>query len=232
MPTVPHTTPAPRRALLRPALAARQDGRACRPEFDQARLHYYAAPMSADFAGAVLGLEKQFKRWDDITREFARLARRFELQGKAAEGQGRNVTAGDAYFAASVMFSAAQWPIFENTDLNLALERKKTDCYLAYAQRADHHVGAVKVPYGDTTVPGWFHLPPGWAEGAKLPCLVMVSGRDAFEELQIGASTDRFLRRGFAVLMLDGPGQGSCLPRGIWYDPDRYGEAQSCSAWT
>lgn len=194
------------------------------PEFDQSRLHYYAAPMSADFAGAVLGLAVQIKRWDDMTREFARLARRFELQAIAAVGQGHDVTAGDAYFAASIMFGAAQWPIFANTDLNLALERKKTECYLAYAKRADHRVEAVEVPYGDVTVPGLFHLPPGFETGQKLPCVVMVSGMDAFKELQIGASADRFLRRGLAVLMLDGPGQGTCLPRGIWYEPDRYGE--------
>lgn len=194
------------------------------PEFDQSRLHYYSAPMSPDLAGAVMGLAGQIKRWDDMTREFARTARRFELQAIAAQAQGHAVTASDGFFAASVMFGAAQWPIFENTDLNHALERKKTECYQAYIPAADHRIEAVEVPYGDTTVPGWFHLPPGYIEGTKLPCLVMVSGMDAFKELQIGASADRFLRRGFAVLMLDGPGQGTCLTRGIWYDPDRFGE--------
>ena len=58
----------------------------------------------------------------------------------------------------------------------------------------------------------------------------MVSGMDAFKELQIGASADRFLRRGFACLMIDGPGQGTSLTREIWYEPDRYGEVGT-SAW-
>jgi dienelactone hydrolase len=194
------------------------------PEFDQSRLHYYAAPMSADWAGGVMGLAGQIKRWDDLTREFTRLARRYELQATAAEKQGHHVTASDGFFAASVMYGAAQWPIFENTDLNHAPERKKTECYQAYIPHADHRIEAVEVPYGDTTVPGWFHLPPGYRDGERLPCLVMVSGMDAFKELQIGGQADRFLRRGFAVLMLDGPGQGTCLTRGIWYDPDRQGE--------
>ncbi len=194
------------------------------PEFDQSRLHYYAAPMSPDFAPAVLGLAGQIKRFDDMTREFARLARRFELQAGAALASGHTVTAGDGFFAASVMYGAAQWPIFATTELNLALEEKKTDCFAQYARFADHRVEAVEVPYGDATVPGWFHLPPGHDGETKLPCLVMVSGMDAFKELQIGAAADRFLRRGFALLMLDGPGQGTCLTRGISYDPDRYGE--------
>ena len=171
-----------------------------------------------------MGLTHQIKRWDDLTREFTRLARRYELQAMAAEKQGHHVTASDGFFAASVMYGAAQWPIFENTDLNLALERKKIECYQAYIPHADHRIEAVEVPYGDTTVPGWFHLPPGYEKGERLPCLVMISGMDAFKELQIGGSADRFLRRGFAVLMIDGPGQGSCLPRGVWYDPDRQGE--------
>ena len=224
MPTVPFTTQARVGRFKEQRWLLDKIVELAGPEFDQSRLHYYSAPMSPDWAGAVMGLAGQIKRWDDLTREFARLARRYELQAAAAEKQGHHVTASDGFFAASVMYGAAQWPIFENTDLNHALERKKIECYQAYIPHADHRIEAVEVPFGDVTVPGWFHLPPGYADGDKLPCLVMVSGMDAFKELQIGGQADRFLRRGFAVLMLDGPGQGSCLPRGIWYDPDRQGE--------
>ena len=193
------------------------------PEFDQSRLQYYAAPMDVDHRGPVMGLKPLIKRWDDLTREFARLARRYELQARAALAQGHEVTAGDGFFSASVMYGAAQWPIFDNTELNLTLEKKKTDCFAEFTKFADHQIEAVEIPYGDRTLAGLFHLPPGYA-GGKLPCLVMVSGMDAFKELQINASADRFLRRGFACLMLDGPGQGTSLTRKVWYDPDRYGE--------
>ncbi len=57
-----------------------------------------------------------------------------------------------------------------------------------------------------------------------LPCVVAVSGMDAFKELTVLASRDRFLARGMAVLSVDGPGQGSCLVRRIYYDPASYGE--------
>ncbi len=193
------------------------------PEFDQSRLQYYAAPMSPDHRGPVLGLNALIHRWDDLTREFARLARRYELQAEAALAQGHGITAGDGFFAAAVMYGAAQWPLFENTDLNRTLERKKTECFQRFIPFADHRIEAVEIPYAGRTVPGYLHFPPGYAGGA-LPCLVMVSGMDAFKELQINASADRFLRRGFACLMLDGPGQGTSLSREIWYDPDRYGE--------
>ncbi|MGI9147225.1 MAG: alpha/beta hydrolase family protein [Chloroflexota bacterium] len=179
--------------------------------------------MSADHRGPVMGLKALIHRWDDMTREFARLARRYELQARASLAQGHEVTAGDGFFSASVMYGAAQRPIFSNTDLNLALERKKTDCFAEFAKFADHRIQAVEIPCGDQTLAGLFHLPPGYT-GGRLPCLVMVSGMDAFKELQINASADRFLRRRFACLMLDGPGQGTSLAREVWYDPDRYGE--------
>ena len=199
------------------------------PEFDQSRLQYYSAPMSPDHRGPVLGLKALIHRWEDLTREFSRLARRYELQGRAALAQGHEVTAGDDFFSASVMYGAAQWPIFANTELNLALEQKKTECFLQFAKGADHRIEAVEIPYGEQSLAAFLHFPPGY-EGGKLPCLVMVSGMDAYKELQINASADRFLRRGFCCLMLDGPGQGTSLTREIWYEPERYGEVGQ-SAW-
>ncbi len=223
MPTVPFTTQARVERFRDQRWLIDKVVELAGPEFDQTRLHYYSAPMSPDWAGPVMGLKAVIKRWDDLAREFSRLARRYELQAKAAEAQGRHVTASDGFFAASVMYGAAQWPIFENTDLNLALERKKTECYAAYIPHADHRIDAVEVSFGETTVPALFHLPPGHREGDRHPCLVMISGMDAFKELQINSSADRFLRRGFAVLILDGPGQGTSLTRRVWYDPDRQG---------
>lgn len=194
------------------------------PEFDQARLQYWSAPMSADLRGSVMGLKALVHRWDDLTRECARLARRYELHGLAARKQGHDITASDNYFSASVMYAAAQWPLFENTALNLTLEKKKNECYAEYMNGADHKIQAVEIPYGDETLPAYFHLPQGYTDG-EVPCVVMQTGMDASKEIQVNSSADRFLRRGMAVLMMDGPGSGSSLCREIWYEPDRYGEA-------
>ncbi len=193
------------------------------PEFDQSRLQYLSAPLSPDHRGPVMGLQALVKRWDDIAPEFAGVARRFEVQARAAAVQGHDVSAGDAFFAASVMYGGAQWPIFADTDLLQALERKKTECFLEYAKRADHHVEPVEVPYQGKSLAAHLHLPSGY-DGGRLPCLVMIQGMDAFKELTICSSGDRFLRRGFACLVVDGPGQGTSLTRGVWYDPDTYGE--------
>ena len=192
------------------------------PEFDQSRLQYLSAPMDPDHKGAVVGLQNSIKRWDDIAPEFSGLARRFELQARSALARGHDVSASDGFFAASVMYGGAQWPIFANTDLNQALERKKNDCFREYARNADHRVEAVEIPYAGKSLAAYFHLPSGYTGGA-LPCLVMIEGMDAFKELAVFGAGDRFLRRSFACLVIDGPGQGSSLTREIWYDPARYG---------
>lgn len=193
------------------------------PEFDQSRLQYLSAPLSPDHKGPVMALQNLVKRWDDIAPEFAGVARRFEIQARAAAVQEHEVSAGDAFFAASVMYGGAQWPIFAATDLLHALERKKTDCFLEYAKRADHPIEPIEIPYQGKSLSAYLHLPPGYS-GGRLPCLVMIEGMDAAKELAICASGDRFLRRGFACLVIDGPGQGTSLTRGIRYEPEIYGE--------
>jgi cephalosporin-C deacetylase-like acetyl esterase len=195
------------------------------PEWDQDRLHYLSAPVSADHKGAILGLQGSIRKLDDFTREMVRLARHFECRGDAQRRAGHLTSASDDYFAAAILYGGAQWPIFANTELNVVLEQKKTDCYSAYTCDADHHVQPVEVPYDGRALAGWYHRPAGYAGAAgSLPCVVMLSGMDGFKEMNVFASADRYLRRGMAVLSLDGPGQGSSLVREIWYEPDRFGE--------
>ncbi len=196
------------------------------PGWDQGRLEYYSAPCGPEQRAAFLALRSTISKFDDFSREFIRVARFFEGRGHSHIEQGHDVSAREDLFAAAIAFGAAQWPIYFGSELNDGLETKKVDCYLKFAQRADHHIEAVEIPYGDRTIPGFLHLPPGVAAGtdADLACVVMVSGMDAFKELTVLASGDRYLSRGIAVLAIDGPGQGSCLPRGIFYDPRTYGE--------
>ena len=156
MPTVPFTTQARVQRFKDQRWLIDKIVELAGPEFDQTRLHYYAAPMSSDWAGGVMGLAGQIKRYDDMPREFARLARRYELQAMAADSQGHHVTASDGFFAASVMYGAAQWPIFENTDLNYALERKKTECYQAAPTERSGGIGA----HGPDAAPATSGAPP------------------------------------------------------------------------
>ncbi len=198
------------------------------PEWDQGRLHYWAEMCSRDHSGPILGLKAMIKKYDDMTRELTALARRFELRAKQGLKEGHPITASDDFFAAAILYCAAQWPIFENTALNLALEKKKVECYLGYARLADHKIEPVEIPYRGRSLKGYFHLPPGHT-GGRLPALLMINGMDGTKETSMAASADRFLRRGFACLCLDVPGQGSSLTGEVWYDPDTFGEVGTAS---
>ena len=179
--------------------------------------------MSPEYRGAVLELSGRIKRFDDFAPEFAAVARRFELQALSAAEAGHDATASDAFFAASLMYGGAQWSIFDNTELNQALEMKKISCYSSYTTAADHRIEAVEIPFGDTSLPAYLHLPPVHT-GCTLPVVVMIHGMDVFKEAALAGTGDRFLRRGMACLVIDGPGQGSSLLREIWYDPTTYGQ--------
>lgn len=88
---------------------------------------------------------------------------------------------------------------------------------------SDRQIERIEIPYMGKLVPGYLHLPPGYRDG-KIPCALVISGMDGFKEISVAMDGDRFLNRGFAVLAVDGPGQGECLTREIWYDPQTYGQ--------
>src|SRR5262249_60680168 len=115
------------------------------------------------------GIRTRVQRFDDIAREFIRAAERRERMAVAAEAAGHGVTAGENFYIASVLYGAAQWPIFENSAENLRLNGKKLECYGRYTERADHRIERVEIPVGDARPPGWLHLPSHYATGAVTP---------------------------------------------------------------
>lgn len=56
------------------------------------------------------------------------------------------MTAGASFFSAFMMYGAAQWLLFANTEHNLTLECKKTDSYGEFTKFADRRIEAVETP--------------------------------------------------------------------------------------
>lgn len=193
------------------------------PEWDQRRIAYYAGACGSDCQGDFIGLRKSIRKFDDLARELSTSARRRELRAREATERDHDAAARESFFTAAILYGAAQWSIFENTPFNLLLERKKTECYQAFVPLAGRRVERIEVPFADGSAPAYLHFPPGH-DGSPLPCVLFVSGMDGFKEFSVAMDGDRYLTRGFAVLAVDGPGQGECLTRGVWYEPERYGE--------
>ena|GEM_PF-88176 len=185
-------------------------------EWDQARVAYTLGPCGPDATGDFNGVRSRVRKFNDISREYARAAVRREKLARQFEAEGHTLSARECYFIAALLYGSAQWPIYENTRENLALNEKKVSCYSKYIQYADHEIRKVEVPFGGSgkSLPGYLHMPVKRVSG-RIPTVWAISGMDSFKELSVALYGDKLLERGIAVLALEGPGQGECCVRDI-----------------
>jgi dienelactone hydrolase len=190
-------------------------------DWDQPRSLYISAPCGVEANADFAGIRERVKKMADIGPAFEAVARRREAKAKAAEDAGLTVTARDNYFMAALHWGAAQWPYDQNDETNIAFNQKKRECYGKYAGLADHHVEAVWIPFKDTAIPGWFHLPPNY-KGGRVPVVVSIPGMDSYKETGVALYGDKFLNRGMAVLAIDGPGQYEAPILGLFYSTEAW----------
>ena len=196
-------------------------------EWDQGRIAYTLGPCGPDATADFNTVRSRVRRFNDISREYARAAMRREKMARQFEDEGRTVTARENYFIAALLYGSAQWPIYENTRENIALNDKKISCYQKYLQYADHQARRVEIPFGAKSLPGYLHLPANPPAGRRLPCVVSIGGMDGFKEVSCALYGDKLRERGIATLAVEGPGQGECTVRDIrvtatnWLDAGR-----------
>ncbi|MFI7618205.1 alpha/beta hydrolase family protein [Nonomuraea terrae] len=200
-------------------------------EWDQPRVAYTLRPMGVDATADFQVAQSRIHKFADMTPVFTELAERRHRLAEEAERDGRDVTAREHYFHAALLYATAEWPIWEDTPALVELDDRKNACYAAYGRLADHRVERVEIPFGESSIPAWFHLPPGYV-GGPLPTVISCGGMDAAKELNVNLYGDKFLQRGFAVLAFDGPGQGEAPIRGVKFTPTAWIEAgEKIMAW-
>lgn len=183
-------------------------------EWDQARVAYTLGPCGPDATGDFIGIRARIKKYNDIAREYTRAAVRREKMARQFEADGHPIAARESYFIAALLYGSAQWPIFEVTRENLALNEKKNATYAKYISLADHEIRRVEIPFEGKSLPGYLHLPVK-RETGKLPAVWSIGGMDSIKEVGVSLYGDKLLQRGIAVLALEGPGQGECCVREI-----------------
>ena len=183
-------------------------------DWDQPRTVSYNAPCGPEANADFAGIRERVKKYADIAPAFASVARRREAKARAAEEAGELVTARQNYFMAAVHWAAAQWPYDETNEINVRYNGRKRDCYTRYGALADHRVEAAWIPFQGKALPGWLHLPPGY-QGGRIPAVVSIPGMDGFKEANVSMYGDRWLTRGIAVLVVEGPGQYESAVLGI-----------------
>jgi pimeloyl-ACP methyl ester carboxylesterase len=186
-------------------------------EWDQPRLAYTLFPCGPDGTGDFRTVGMRVRKFADMHREFAAAARRREMKAEGFEKEGRLVSARESYFIASLLWSAARWPIFENNEKSIHYNTRTVACYDKFAALAPHPVERIETPFGKgQSLPGYLHLPRAPKPGEKFPCVISVDGMDGSKEILCSLYGDKFLERGFANFIYDGPGQGECTIREIF----------------
>jgi pimeloyl-ACP methyl ester carboxylesterase len=185
-------------------------------DWDQGRSRYLAQACPVDAAADFTRVRDRVRSFADIDREFAAAARRREALADQARDEGRPVSEREHAFVAAVLWGAAQWPLFGTSAENLAYGERKVACFGRFIEHAPHPVSRVEIPFGSASLPAYLHLPATAAP--PHPCVIGVGGMDSLKEHLVAIYGDRYLERGIARLVYDGPGQGESLGRGLLVD--------------
>ena len=152
-----------------------------------------------DFAATMA----RISRWDDWCREWGRTARHYEQLAETAEAAGRTVTAGEAWRRAALCWHWGKFVFTDHPEEQRAAHERTVACFRRGADTLSPPAEPVRVPYAGSTLAAYLRVPPG----PPPPIVVMIPGLDSVKE-ELQATAEHMLRRGLAVIAIDGPGQG------------------------
>lgn len=145
------------------------------------------------------------ERWEDWCRAWSECGAIHERMAEQAEGEGNYTSAGYHYLHAAIAYHFGKYVFVSSPDeLRTAHDHVVRD-YQRGLPYFDFSGERVPIPYeGGSTMYGILRKP--W-HTPKPPVVILVPGLDSVKE-ELHAYGDDFLRRGMAVLAIDGPGQG------------------------
>jgi len=181
---------------------------------------------SAYYQGADIGecvaTAREIKDGDDESwyREWKKTADRIYLLADKWEKQGYTVSARKAYFRASGYYRSASFYMDspENRPRAMEMWAKSKESFMK-AIASLPYVEPVKIPYENTTLPGYFIKASNASSPA--PLLIVNTGFDGTKEelyFEVGLAAKE---RGYNCLVFDGPGQGEALrTQGLYFRYD------------
>jgi pimeloyl-ACP methyl ester carboxylesterase len=189
---------------------------------------FFSDPLHDEFASALLGfapygggdfgeleaLALEVKAGDDgaFFDAFDRFARRHIDEGSAALANGHRASALDCYLHAVALLGMGYHPLYGTpVDPRLAdAFHLQMDTFDRAMALLDVPGEKLEIPYEGTTLPGYFLRAHGHADDVR-PTIIVGGGWDstyADNYFEMGVAA---LRRGYHVLLHDGPGQGGPL---------------------
>jgi pimeloyl-ACP methyl ester carboxylesterase len=157
---------------------------------------------------------------DGWYRQWTATAERIAGYADESARAGHTISASDAYLRASSYYRAAYVPLFGSPVDPRLVEAfdKETEAFQKAAALMTPPVEPVEIPYEGTTLPGYFCQVDD--SGRPRPTLIGTNGYDStINELYLDFAA--VLRRGYNLLLFDGPGQGRVLiKQGLVMRPD------------
>jgi len=144
-------------------------------------------------------------RWDDWCREWGRTGQHYERLAETAEAAGRMVTAGEAWRRAALCWHWGKFVFTDHPEEQRAAHERTVACFRRGAGTLSPPAEPVRVPYAGSTLAAYLRIPP--AQPQLPPVVIMIPGLDSVKE-ELQATAEHLLRRGLAVIAIDGPGQG------------------------
>lgn len=195
-------------------------------DWDQPRSMYLSGPCGPEAGADFAALRMRITKLADAAGAFEATARRREAKAKAFEESGALISARDNYFMAAIHWGGAMWTLDKSNEQNCAYNTRKRECYRAYARLATNRVEEVWIPFGDSALPAWLHLPYDY-DGGNVPAVLSIPGMDSLKESGVSLNGDKWLSRGMAVLAIDGPGQYESPLLGIYFSMENWERAAS-----
>lgn len=129
----------------------------------------------------------------------------------AAEKAGHRFTATSLYLRACAQYQHAEH--FRHPKDAAALEtfQRSLDCFEKFMALTDRpRIEKVEITYRHGRLPAYFVHSEN-SNGGRMPCVVRFGGFDTQKELQYLRGVGDLARRGFSVLLVDGPGMGESI---------------------
>jgi alpha-beta hydrolase superfamily lysophospholipase len=139
-------------------------------------------------------------------------ADRMTAEAEDASAKGHRTSSRELRLRASVFYACANHPIYGNPvdPRLLAAFRKQVAALDQALAMSDPPIMPLRIPFGDISMPAYL-IPALGHNRAVRPLLILTNGYDATMTDMYFASAVAASRRGYHVLMFDGPGQGAML---------------------
>ena len=142
--------------------------------------------------------------WGEWCRDWSARAAIHEAMGRAALVQGRHLSAGEHLQRAGVYYHFAKFLFVHDVAQMREAHMKAVACRTLALPHIAPPGERVIIPFEGKVLYGILRKPVG---RARPPVMLMVCGLDSCKE-ETDAYEQRYLARGIAILVFDGPGQG------------------------